>query len=329
MSNLPLEAMPTSRSTRPRWRDNCVARVHSVCPHGAFCLLGNHAMANGVEYTQLVPRALSSNNKLMNKLERYWGMTRRTLNLDTRYNVFPCSSGLHVSHDASEWGLLPLDNIDGHFLYRFLPLRNMETATITRYLRVPTAEDPPLRPEDVVNHFFPFDSIPPLKSHIHPKFAIFELGLQVLHLPLDVYRSLLTTTPIISSVLDIYYAWTRTPPTRFLEDTVKDDESGGDDDDPNDEDWSEASTIQRRISKRKCKTPTPPSPSARPKRSRPMGGTLRAIRSCIPLSNPPLRIKEWVHGTQLALDAANSRKLLSNRRCLDGEKPTTKKRKIS
>lgn len=64
----------------------------------------------------------------MNKLERYWGMTRRTLNLDTRYNVFPCklslcslfqvflnffpgSSGLHVSHDASEWGLLPLDNI--------------------------------------------------------------------------------------------------------------------------------------------------------------------------------------------------------------------------
>ncbi|KAJ8694107.1 hypothetical protein PTI98_009040 [Pleurotus ostreatus] len=65
MSNLPLEAMPTSRSTRPRWRDNCVARVHSVCPHGAFCLLGNHAMANGVEYTQLVPRALSSNNKLV------------------------------------------------------------------------------------------------------------------------------------------------------------------------------------------------------------------------------------------------------------------------
>ncbi|KAF7436273.1 hypothetical protein PC9H_003102 [Pleurotus ostreatus] len=324
MSNLPLEAMPTSRSTRPRWRDNCVARVHSVCPHGAFCLLGNHAMANGVEYTQLVPRALSSNNKLMNKLERYWGMTRRTLNLDTRYNVFPCSSGLHVSHDASEWGLLPLDNIDGHFLYRFLPLRNMETATITRYLRVPTAEDPPLRPEDVVNHFFPFDSIPPLKSHIHPKFAIFELGLQL-------YPPFLTSIMLGPGLLPLDFWRTQCSTRRLVAVTgdSKDDESGGDDDDPNDKDWSEASTIQRRISKRKCKTPTPPSPSARPKRSRPMGGTLRAIRSCIPLSNPPLRIKEWVHGTQLALDAANSRKLLSNRRCLDGEKPTTKKRKIS
>lgn len=202
----------------------------------------------------------------------------------------------------------------------------MEIATITRYLRVPTAEDPSLRPEDVVNHFFPFDSIPLLKSHIHPKFAIFELGRQVSHLPLDVYRSLLTTTPILSSVLDIYYAWTRTPPARFLEDTEfnpppgssdaedsEDDESGGDDDDPNDEDRSKASTIQRRNGKHKRKPPAPPSPSARPKRSRPsrktMGGTLREIRSCIPLTDPPLRIKEWVHGIQLALDAANGRKV--------------------
>ncbi|KAF9495946.1 hypothetical protein BDN71DRAFT_1430620 [Pleurotus eryngii] len=224
-----------------------VARVHSVCPHGAFCLLENHATANGVEYAHLVARALSSNNKLMNKLEWYWGMTRRTLNLDTCYNVFPCSSGLHASHDASEWGLLPSDDIvmqyhdsltklhshflaertdfhkipNGHFLYRFLPLRNMEIATITRYLHIPTAEDPSLRPEDLVNYFFPFNSIPPLKSHIHPKFAIFELGLQVSHLPLDEYCSLLITTPILSSVLDIYYAWTRTPPTRFLEDSVQ------------------------------------------------------------------------------------------------------------
>ncbi|KAF9495945.1 hypothetical protein BDN71DRAFT_1506294 [Pleurotus eryngii] len=100
-------------------------------------------------------------------------------------------------------------------------------------------------------------------------------------------------------------------------DSEDDDESGGDDDDPNDEDWSEASTIQCQISKRKRKPPTLPSPSAHPKRScssrKTMGGTLHTIRSCIPLSDPLLRIKEWVHGTQLALDAANGRKSLSNK----------------
>ncbi|KAF9496611.1 hypothetical protein BDN71DRAFT_1445822 [Pleurotus eryngii] len=175
---------------------------------------------------------------------------------------------------------------------------------------VATLENP-LGPSDTVTHYFPFDTMPLLTSHIHPKFAIFELGRQISALPMDLKIKLINATPILCSIIDIYRAWSETPPAGFLADTVfnplpGDSDDDDDEDDPNDEDYSDIKTIPRRDGKRK-KATTPPSPSTRSKRSRPLGkpkrGTFRAIRDCVPSSDRPLRVKEWVDKTQMALEA--------------------------
>ncbi|KAL0957225.1 hypothetical protein HGRIS_001039 [Hohenbuehelia grisea] len=336
MSNL--EDTPSSRSTSRR--PDCSKRVNKVCPHGNRCLISSCDPRNGVQYVHLVPRALWQEDPLMTKLEWYWGMTRGTLNLDTRYNVFPCASQLHGILDVSGWGLLPPDDVvnqyherltkvhsyyfadrfkrpnipNNHFSYRFLPLRDMEPVSITRQIRIPTVIGPPLRPTDFIVHVFPFDDIPVLKSHIHPKFAIFQLGRQISGLAADKKASLLNANPILCSVLDLHKAWSESLPAgadedsefnQPLDDSDDDDSDGGGrgGDDPGDGDYSDVPTIPRRDGKRKATMP--PSPSARSKRSCPpsrtTGNTLREIRSHVPSGNTTLRVKEWIVETRLAL----------------------------
>ncbi|KAG9225034.1 hypothetical protein CCMSSC00406_0001815 [Pleurotus cornucopiae] len=315
MSNSQSEDTLDSRSTR---RLNIVARVNAVCPHKDRCLLRNAGPQIGVQYAHLVPRALAQDDDLMNKLEWYWGMARRTIDLDTCYNMFPCGIAFHAMHDALQWGLLPSDDIvaryhnsltrvhsefyaertnfpnipNGNFSYRFLPLRDMENAAILRYLRIPTPVNP-LGPSDTVTHYFPFDTMPLLTSHIHPKSSLSTLPR--FYAPLSTYIG-----PGVRLLrLDLWQTVFNPPPG---------DSDGGDDDDdeddPQDEDYSDEKTIPRRDGKRK-KATTPPSPSTRSKRSRPLPkrGTLRAIRDCVPSSDRPLRVKEWVDKTQMALEA--------------------------
>ncbi|KAF9496610.1 hypothetical protein BDN71DRAFT_1588802 [Pleurotus eryngii] len=300
---------------------SCVARVNAVCPHGDRCLLQNVGPESGTQYAHLVPRALAQDDELMNKLEWYWGMTRRSLNFDTCYNMFPCGNAFHALHNALKWGLLPSDDIvaqyhdsltrvhsefyaertkfpdisNGNFSYRFLPLRDMEAVTITRHLRIPTPENP-MGPSDTVMHFFPFDTMPLLTSHIHPKFAIFELGRQISALPMDLKIKLINATPILCSISDIYRAWSETPPAEFLAYKVFNPHPDDEDDDE-DEDCSDAGTIPRRK-------------LAPQKKSRPSGKTgvraLRIIRDRVGFRDRSLRVKEWVDKTQLALKAPPS-----------------------
>ncbi|KAL0945142.1 hypothetical protein HGRIS_004295 [Hohenbuehelia grisea] len=47
----------------------------------------------------------------MSSLEWFWGMKHGSLNLDTRYNVFPISSSLLRLYEENKWGLLLSDDI--------------------------------------------------------------------------------------------------------------------------------------------------------------------------------------------------------------------------
>ncbi|KAF7424617.1 hypothetical protein PC9H_009925 [Pleurotus ostreatus] len=311
MSNSQLEDTLDSRSTRSL---NIAARVNAVCPHKDRCLLQNLGPESGIQYAHVVPRALAQDDELMNKLEWYWGMARRTIDLDTCYNMFPCGAQFHISHDALRWGLLPSDDIvaqyhdsltrvhsefyaertnfpnipDGNFSYRFLPLRDMELVPIIR-LRMPTPGNS-LGPSDTVTHYFPFDTMPILTSHIHPKFAIFELGRQIAAFPMDVKIKLINTTPILCSILDIFRAWSESPPAGFLADTAFNPHP--DDDDDEDEDCSDAGTIPQRELAPLKKSPQPGKTGVR---------TLRVLRDRVGLRDRTLRVKEWVDKTQLAL----------------------------
>ncbi|KDQ24843.1 hypothetical protein PLEOSDRAFT_161125 [Pleurotus ostreatus PC15] len=314
MSNSQLEDTLDSRSTRSL---NIAARVNAVCPHKDRCLLQNLGPESGIQYVHVVPRALAQDDELMNKLEWYWGMARRTIDLDTCYNMFPCGAQFHISHDALRWGLLPSDDIvaqyhdsltrvhsefyaertnfpnipDGNFSYRFLPLRDMEVVPIIR-LRMPTPGNS-LGPSDTVTHYFPFDTMPILTSHIHPKFAIFELGRQISAFPIDVKIKLINTTPILCSILDIFRAWSESPPAGFLADTAFNPHPDDEDDDE-DEDCSDTGTIpQRKLAPLK-KSPPPGKTGVR---------TLRVLRDRVGLRDRTLRVKEWVDKTQMALEA--------------------------
>ncbi|KAJ8456400.1 hypothetical protein ONZ45_g18735 [Pleurotus djamor] len=104
----------------------------------------------------------------------------------------------------------PIQN--GIFEYTFIPLsENMQETSITRQIN-PTN---PLTLADIQSFVYPFTDLPKLESHVHPKFAIYELGRKLApifkHDPAR-YDALFTLWPSLHQVLDIYNAWSRPIP---------------------------------------------------------------------------------------------------------------------
>ena len=104
----------------------------------------------------------------------------------------------------------------GKYSYKLVPLPSMFG------VRVPPEnhDGPGGRGDDL--YVYPYDDLPPLVSHLHPKFAIFDAGRklkmfgnvsnqQVLEKFYDKY-------PELQKVWNLYRAWTRVPPIESLED---------------------------------------------------------------------------------------------------------------
>lgn len=62
--------------------------------------------------------------------------------------------------------------------------------------------------------------MPDLQSHVHPKFAVLELGRKLAQMPPNILKGLLQTTPVLDDILVLFKAWTS--PIPF---TAEDDES--------------------------------------------------------------------------------------------------------
>ncbi|XP_006454213.1 hypothetical protein AGABI2DRAFT_113968 [Agaricus bisporus var. bisporus H97] len=174
--------------------------------NGGSCLIGNIPKSLAVEYCHVIPRSMTRNGKFasMTCIEWSWNMRHRTLNLDTRYNIFLAGASWHYLHDKGSWKLLPPLSVINKYLAELQVDRNLNRSHFPEIdARVFTAvcpegfeykvipfivEDPAhmkiLRLKDEPNsdnpsvsvYSFPFADFPPVRCHIHPKFAICELG---------------------------------------------------------------------------------------------------------------------------------------------------------
>ncbi|KAF7426801.1 hypothetical protein PC9H_009170 [Pleurotus ostreatus] len=193
--------------------------VGRVDPNSQRCLIENRQDL-AVEHCYLLPTYLLRNERIveMSSLEWFWGMKHGSLNLDTRYNVFPISSSLLRLYEENKWGLLPSDDIvhhyarglslgfasrpkgdtvqNGVFTYRFLPLsKAIESMGILHQHDHPTPHPP--TPSSFITSVHPFSELQNLESHLHPKFAIAALGYKLGLVDQNRRKELLLHWPIL------------------------------------------------------------------------------------------------------------------------------------
>jgi hypothetical protein len=101
--------------------DGTKKRVLRVDPNNGRCLIENCNPARAVEFAHCYPRSLTkesarvssifenadntllSSFRQMTSLEYWWDMRFQTLNLDTRYNIFPGASSLPSSLSKADF----------------------------------------------------------------------------------------------------------------------------------------------------------------------------------------------------------------------------------
>ncbi|KAJ7123882.1 hypothetical protein C8R43DRAFT_1031802 [Mycena crocata] len=176
--------------------------VRDADPHKGVCLLTNALHPKRArQFCHCIPR--STSDLILTALEWWWQMLYWTLYIDTRYNMFPLMATWHIAMDADEWTLVPHHQLisrlltwssnvtkadptgynkskrnpisesygtQTEFVYYFMPLSAaMKEVAIHRY-----NED--FDPNNVETHLYPFSTIGPLTSHIHPHFVVFSAG---------------------------------------------------------------------------------------------------------------------------------------------------------
>ena len=65
--------------------------------------------------------------------------------------------------------------------------------------------------EYLSNHIYPFDTLPPLVSHLHPKFIILDAESKLESLGQISALKLINDFPIVSSIMLLYSAWSQQP----------------------------------------------------------------------------------------------------------------------
>ena len=137
-----------------------------------------------------------------------------------------------------------------------MPLQGLEGNIITRIDSFPTESNPV--PWSTTHHY-PFKTLPTIKSHLHPKFAIVNAGAKMQELSdknYDDFARVLRDFPCLRLVMDLLTAWKRSP--RFSDTTfdvpfdISEDDGGGGNDNESDYDNQ---TVHWRDHGRKVGTP--------------------------------------------------------------------------
>ena len=129
------------------------------------------------------------------------------------------------------------------FSYRLIPVMGMERIPITRQNERPGV----MSANNFTVHFYPFDTLPVLVSHIHPKFVIKATAEAVTSQTEDISQPLIQQFPILDMIVKLSLAWNNSTPDRAKEDRSymsphdpsstddSDDEGNGSDDEDNNE----------------------------------------------------------------------------------------------
>ncbi|KII86411.1 hypothetical protein PLICRDRAFT_289577 [Plicaturopsis crispa FD-325 SS-3] len=177
----PCRLLPHHRHARCR-------RVCILCPARTQAVISLSSM--------LIRMFSSSDYTQLGILEYAWNMGCGTLNTDSRYNIFPVTAELRSRFEAGEWVLLPTvqqmdiywasgsmpigrdfpDIPNGIFEYKLLARQCMKGLPIRRFPLPERAENAIPLPQAYYIHEYPYCELGVLRSHIHPRFVIWNLG---------------------------------------------------------------------------------------------------------------------------------------------------------
>jgi hypothetical protein len=103
---------------------------------------------------------------------------------------------------------------------------------------------------EFIHHDYPFNTLPLLESHLHPKFVIYDAGIKMFSFLRDpsFTAQMVRDFPSLKMTVELYIAWALNPlpdssvndPTYYDPDADEDEDSdkdGNDDDDPKDGDY--------------------------------------------------------------------------------------------
>jgi len=169
----------------------------------------------------------------------------------------------------------------------------MEDLAITRQNEIPPGTQ--LSSDDVILHLSPFQTLPLLKSHLHPKFAIVEAGRKLTTEASGYLFQLTRNYPSLSYVVILYYAWLRDAQAGAEQDETyvplqKESDDDEDSNGPRDEDHTSVGRLHRH--RRRVSHTSKPTKRKRTGSTR----TLSEIRrdrqfQKIPVSS---RVRQWV-----------------------------------
>ncbi|KAF8870407.1 hypothetical protein CPB84DRAFT_1855579 [Gymnopilus junonius] len=204
------------------------------------CIIENIEEINAVQYAHLLSR--STPNSIITSLEYSWGLQPGHLNVDSRFNIFRLNARLHYAFDRGYWLLIPSPTIlrefenhkqrgpknnnfmnickdQGPFEYNLVPMKKMMSIPIHRQVDSPNRPVIP-REKHFTYHHFPFHSFPTIKSHVHPRYVIFNAGQKMAN---RLYYEL-TFRNELKSVKAIYDAWIEPAPLLPEWETAEDKE---------------------------------------------------------------------------------------------------------
>lgn len=123
---------------------------------------------------------------------------------------------------------------------------------------------------DFTTHVYPFNTLPLLMSHLHPKYAIFEAGRKLANLSTTCAQQLVRDYPSLGLAMTLHDAWTRRPPSSAERDSsyIDDDsdDGDGDGDGDSDEDYKDDQTSRGRPCRNKRDVPVSPTPTSKRRR---------------------------------------------------------------
>ncbi|KII86406.1 hypothetical protein PLICRDRAFT_177953 [Plicaturopsis crispa FD-325 SS-3] len=184
-----------------------MARAHAVDPNAGRCLLTN--TDSDIQLAYCIPRDLDPSK--LDNLESAWNLNHGSLNTDSRYNIFPVTRALGRLFDAGDWILVPTAQTvetyyademipvgadfpqvaNGIFEYTLLSRRSMEGTTIHRSSTKRSTGDQSLPLfEETAAHSYPFATLGIVRSHLHPRFVICDLGRKVIKTFFEFHRTL-------------------------------------------------------------------------------------------------------------------------------------------
>ncbi|KII86397.1 hypothetical protein PLICRDRAFT_125911 [Plicaturopsis crispa FD-325 SS-3] len=200
-------------------------RVNGKAPNGRNCILTH--TATDVDYAHNFPR--SAKIYQLDHMEAATNTSPLSLNVDTRYNIFPLNHDFHLKYDAAKWLLIPearhveafysdseggvplrerFPKIkNGLFTYTVLALSDMADDDIVR----DTAQGP-------VRYRWPYAGLK-IRSHVHPRFVVYNAGkklsedtaMRFMDATHNLYApgpALLEIQQLLEKMVIIYKAWT-------------------------------------------------------------------------------------------------------------------------